>query len=794
MKNKILSLWVLMLFLCGLVNAGEVADYTTSYQYQTDYLQDNLGFTDFRYGALCTLTVDYQSTYSGTTCPHALWLSNFQKYDVTTFDIVSYCNETNVLSRINNTNEAIVWTHARNLRTELNESRGNAAPFTTDHSQLFNVLCDTSGLTCVLTPVNAVPYECVHPDMDTGTEIEKELYLSIPGVTSTELIANYYYLERNLGLQLSEDLYYTGGNSTGTHRGCLPWASGIYGGGFPPPQNLTYFVMGEVDNLAGLTENEVEDIYALTKDVIINVTEEPAGANMAAAELGIWRCPDRNNYLPSNPDLGDYFKLKNNCCNILSGLACGNAGAHTDANGDYAKDNINPGTCLDPQAVFYLHDDVYGVIILAGSVDFGGYTEDLPPIILPWGGADVLTNCHEFLDEINSSTISGGIIRLSLDNDVFTDFSTDSELETCISASAQTAYTLQFMKAGYTSAFFDFAFIEQNMNYANFIYRLEDNKNYYNISGYVFGKSKCDGTTAILPQTTIGISCYNTEITQVNLLKLTDENGFYEYLNFGPENDYCTIYADKNDYDGGEFEYNMHENKFKNFTLNSLSCDEETNENYTKQEKVTFSVLHSILQNPLDNAAIKLTSPACGHEIGPYTTDNDGLSIFSNLISGCDYDYLVSKKGFKTQMGPVNGRAYIPLNLKPLLTNDGFVNVYVEYNGTATGDVNVLLSEGGTQADSRQTDVNGNINQMSCTSGRLYTVTANYEDAEKTEKFICKAEGSQVTIKLLIGSKSIELIKTFNNFVYDVLFPIFLMIFFFFSIGLLFKSFRNITN
>jgi len=777
-KINLLGVFALLTLLtAGTANAIPT-DFPEIFDWESDYMQYNdPGDGGGEYGSICHLEVHIEGGLTGGFCSG---FPTLYGWTPSVMYLSTTCDDENIYAGPtwggNGDAPYIMFFMDNDDYSNENGIMG----VDTDSDKGLQLTCSNENKTCSISdPAPAIRW-CINDTAYNGaSEDDKKLKIimstfwvgKLAPTADISSASALWNISINLPAQDIEDLTTLSAdsiNGTKNFTGILAFDQR----GVNVRVDATYFIQEGVDYLS-------EDVVTgFESNVIMNVTNEPAGLNLESGEMGLWKCDDSTDYMPAYATITDYQNLKEKCCNLLeSDTLCNKNPTSPDSKGNVLEYAVNSGTCLQPQAVFQYSDSTYDNVLIWGYVEMG---DDSVTVKLPWNGFVNYEECHEFVDIINHSYVTGAEISAKFGDNTYKTLTLDSTQYTCISGSTKLPYTIMFEKEGYETAFIGGLLGQLGTGtyyLSSGVARNTSKIGLYNMSGYIISSNACPGEAdTVLSGADISMRCYdpNTgEETKSRSVRVSDSTGFYQFLNFLPEGSKCSISINADNHQGIIRDKYAMDYTDLNWTLNMLECQDSDNTSLIETQSVRFKIF-GVTGYPIQNALITLSSPNCGDTIGPYTSDGQGSRTFSNLMESCEYNYVIRKDGYLGVSGGVNHRSYIEETLNAEADNDGFVNVYVEDNLSGVSGARIELWVGGTRKTTKTKDSNGNVFEISCITGQKYTLKAFYQDKSSDPlEFTCQAEGSSEKLVLSNSqTRADEIGGEIGNLAYDTLWPI----------------------
>lgn len=746
----------LLLLMTINVNAAEIEDFSSLASWVTQYRQDNFGQSGYKYGALCEITFTFGFDYSGSAC------GSGERYIANSWQIISVCNETNIISQYDGSSDYIVnifWPLSN--QTENENQLGYTGPFrNTDTAS--DVTCYNNNKTCILS--NSGANVCVRADYWSFAGAGDKLYhINIPHkeVPRVDTELDYTVYTRNIGLVTDIAVQ--------NYSGVFPYD--YYG-----TNDLTdihYFLEAVSETLGTIGTNTTS--FSTTKDVIINITGAPDSVILSNGYVGIWQCEEPLDYAETGGDSDDYNNMiqKSTCTNVLNS----NFVNSPDENGNFQKSDISSDYAT-PRAIYY-YNTVSTTKIINEAVNFDT-NEDTVIVTMPWfSNNDEAQICIDVL--FNGNFVSDFTLYERFDNGNWYNSGNYSS-GWCIGWIEGVSYDVKIIKDGYlekTNYYifngiqnFDINLIKdyETTDTINYTYRIT-NSSGQNIS-YV-------GTSLI---------CYLNGENYYTKSKTADENGTVMYTGIIPDSNCHISYTDPtNAYESGStISYTTSENGDSTISM-------ENNENYDNEASKRLIILRRTDDKPIVGATAKITG--CSTE-NLYTSDTQGFVYLDNIDTRCEYVAVVKKTGYyqntKTVLGSYQTAVYLTE-----IRNEAYgeLGVTLKYNGTKfTTPILVEILKDGSIISSENTDSNG-YTDFSLNPGEKYTVRVNYKGNDYTKVVTMLGEGKTVDIVIdLFNNLDEEAAKTqeFEWLVYTVLWPLLTLTLTLFAISVLLKTANNL--
>ena len=765
MKNNKIITGALLLFmlLISFVSAGESTDFITSYQWDTQYFQDNLGYQDYKYGIPCTMEFDISLTYAGDNCEDNVPYSvdDYPRYILNNVYITSTCNETNVLSSMNNTSEAIIWYWGNEIRTQLNESTGSIGTQRTPPSYFMNVSCGVSGKICVLEQSVEEQYICLHPDYDDMTEEEQKLLISIPGWDGIADM-NTYKFNRSIAI--------TNNVSVKTLLSVMPWTPS----GFPYTTWGTvlthnkYFEAGT--ELTGLfdtgQQEEAEDIYDNDKDVIINITLIPDSVTIENGDLYLFEC-DHADYYVSEGDGDDFNLLRENCVNLFT------SGASPDEYGDYSQDNIESEKFS--LLLVYRYPSTPETFIFS-DIAFGIETDPLIHLMIYGGDQDVYKMCFKVQDGLMGTPITNFDLYDAIGSIAWGSIGVESD-SWCVNWDALDEYHVRIDKDGYTQTGTDTFFFKSTLETYTLL-MTQDTTNPDNYRNLSFQVNDSDGNP--LDNIDVLIQCEGNGEIYYNQHHTTNSDGniFIENLT---QEWVCKVYFDDitDEYENREIVVIIGDS-------GEIEIELPDNDDYENLRSATVLVFIKDQDDPINTARVVVKG--CGEPEKIQYTGRDGKALFNGLDKQCPYLFDVTHNDYFSDLNhALSGSAQTVSYLVSTVTSSqSKLNLVLKFNGTLVS-VKVNIMDGESIIASEDTNYNGYCDFF-LYANKEYTIQSEFRGYEIKQGFTTTRGGDHLDLILdFLAEDDEEKQNTlaFENLVYNVLYPVLELILIVFAFKLL---------
>lgn len=773
-KNKIRTGIVLMLLIYS-VNSQSMPK--TSFEFDTFFIQDNHGDYPPYKQDICHLTGDIDFIPTGGNCG----VSGQQAYAMD-MDLNIQCNESNWLVTMNNSNNQYVAFPFMNHHSYLTTNTQLLHPNGYNEIQQ-SIVCSIDGTECDITSdgiYNDYCFVADHLSTATGDDLALKLFLSSQKITGGD------YFSGNGSLIYPSKYYEPIQNYTGK------FGKGSYAQQTLNNIDIIYYFQ---DNIS-LSLQDILDINlsneVYKKDIIINITGEPANLNMSWGEIGLWDCAivDRTDlYLSGavidpwveSPNSVKYQELRYTCHNILgSNTQISRAPVKTDDFGNYMK-NIISG-CENPQLIYKISAGGYDRIIF-DQINIGDY-DDPQTVILPWDSIPASDLCF-FIKNISSNKLKNYTVDASINDGTYFRVMNGNEDATgfCMSQGRiGDKVKLIIEKSGYKIKTSDYYVWSDSEIWSDIILTSEDdvglNTQTYNLSGYFLNASN-----AKVGKVAYQIKCYKFQ----NLYYSSDEvswssDGSYFLNDVAKQWSYCDVSYNVLGYTSGTHSTNVFINS------NMVSNVSLVRSGAIGLDRTATVIVKDEFNNRLEGLLVRLTGCGLPVETG---TNSYGEAKFWKLDNTCQYTVNIISSGYKPN-------PYIQLlpDINPFIVtlsrdvDTSYFYVLSQYNGSTIYNVPLTITYGGSViVNNVKTGSDGKY-KFNCDNGKIYTILGVYNDVQKWNNFLCQGEGTIYTLDFYGSSSSEEIdnkIQEFTDFALNTLYPMLILVFLGFAFLVLWK-------